>query len=135
MTLPEIDRILAALCWHECTWREAHPEAHFLINELRALRAEREAVIEQRLQTADEGGPSSPLPPMRYRRERQSFAGGCLRCYGRSYRLVLTGSWPSWRRLSRNRQKSASRSLRRTWRPSWQPSPEFGRRGLRRLVP
>ncbi len=58
MTLPEIDRILAALCTHECTCREAHPKAHSLINELQALRAEREAVIEQRLQTAHEGGPS-----------------------------------------------------------------------------
>jgi hypothetical protein len=51
MTLPEIDRILAALCSHECTWREAHPEVHSLINELRALRARREAVIEQRLRS------------------------------------------------------------------------------------
>jgi hypothetical protein len=51
MTLSEIDRILAALCWHECTWREAHPEAHSLVNELQALRAEREAVIERRLRS------------------------------------------------------------------------------------
>ena len=79
MTLPEIDRILAALCRHECTWREAHPEAHSLINELQALRAEREAVIEQRLKTAHEGGLRRLLLPMRYRRERQSFAGSRLR--------------------------------------------------------
>ncbi len=70
MTLPEIDRILAALCVHESTWREVHPEVHSLINELQDLRAKRAAVIEQRLQTGHEGGPSRLLLPMRYRRER-----------------------------------------------------------------
>ncbi len=49
MTLPEIDRILAALCSHERTWRDVHPKVHSLINELKDLRARREAVIEQRL--------------------------------------------------------------------------------------
>ncbi|HXZ43643.1 MAG TPA: hypothetical protein VEH53_02355 [archaeon] len=51
MTLPEIDRILAALCSHERTWREVHPEVHSLINELQYLRAKRKAVIEQRLRS------------------------------------------------------------------------------------
>ncbi len=51
MTLPEIDRILAALCGHESTWREMHPEVHSLINELQDLRAKRAAVIEQRLRS------------------------------------------------------------------------------------
>jgi len=51
MTLPEIDRILAALCSHERTWREVHPEVHSLINELQYLWAKRKAVIEQRLRS------------------------------------------------------------------------------------